>query len=260
MRELRLILPLLVLAVVLIAGPPAPASAPSAQTPTARAAQAARPSPAVPVSSFARRLQRALTRRGCPGLAAINRAGQIVLPCPSASRRAARAFRGFRVRGTRTYGTGAVIDFTDAEAPRGGTYVLALTRSRRWSIVFAPRTDRRTSRDPGPGDLTGPQAALAGFLPAVRDGDCAGYFRFAVTRPGETPAQACRTAFGERGLYTGLQGDLRATPGAQPAPMGGNRTFAFFALRTGATYRTAITMRSPPGATEPFLVLTTERG
>lgn len=243
---LRLILlPAALLAALLLA---APASA-----------QDAPPRPAVPVATFAKQIERALTTRGCPGLTAINRLGQVRLPCPSSSRRLARAFRGFRVRGTRTYGTGAVIDFTDAEAPRGGTYVLALSQRRRWSIVFAPITNRLTSRDRGPGDLTGAQAALAGFLPAVRDGDCDGYFRFAVTGPTETRAQACRTAFGADGLYTGLQQDLRATPGATPSPLGGNRTFAFFALRTGTTYRTAITLRTAAGASEPFLVLTTER-
>ena len=256
MTARRLLLALLLAALVMPAATPAAAAAP-----TATAAQAAAPRPAVPVATFAKRLQRALTRRRCPGLKAINRLGQVRLPCPArSSRRIRRAFKGFRVRGTRTYGSGAVIDFTDREAPRGGTYVLMLSKDRRWSIVFPAITNRRTSRDDGPGDLTGPQNALAGFLPAIRDGDCDAYFRFAVTPASESREQACTSAFAEPdGLYLGLQRDLRATPDAAPAPLGGNRDVAFFALRTGATYRTAATIRSPAGSPEPYLVISTER-
>ena len=247
---------LLVLALAL----PAPAAAAGAP-PTATAAQAETPRPAVPAATFAKRLQRALTRRGCPGLKTINRLGQVQLPCPStSSRRIRRAFKGFKVRGTRTYGSGAVIDFTDREAPKGGTYVLMLSEDRQWSIVFPAITNRRTTRDDGPGDLTGPQNALANFLPAIRDGDCDAYFRFAVTPASETKEQSCARAFSDPpGLYLDLQRDLRATPDATPAPLGGNRTIAFFALRTGATYRTAATIRSSAGSPEPYLVISTER-
>jgi hypothetical protein len=250
----RLLLPLLAAALLV------PASAAAAESAVATAAQAGTPRPAVPAATFAKRLQRALTRRGCPGLRSINRLGQVRLPCPSSSsRRIRRAYRGFRVRGTRTYGSGAVIDFTDREAPRGGSYVLLLSEHRRWSIVFPGITGRRTTRDDGPGDLTGARNAIAGFLPAVRDGSCDGFFRLAVTPPGESKERSCATAFGPNGLYLGLQGDLRATPDAVPSPLGGNRTFQFFALRTGATYRTVATLRSPQGAGEPYLVISTER-
>jgi hypothetical protein len=227
--------------------------------PAPAVAQTATPKPAVAAATFAERLERALTRTGCPGLATLNKYGQIRLPCPSRSnRRIKAAFRGFKVRGTRTYGTGAVIDFTSGEAPRGGSYVLLLSAQRRWSIVFAPITNRRTTRD-ALGSSAGHQNAANGFTTAVRDGSCDGYFRFAVTPPGQRKTQACSDAFGANGLYTGLQADLRANPGVTPALLGGNRTFAFFALRTGSTYRTAATLRTGRGAAEPFLVITTER-
>ena len=244
-----------VLALVL----PAPASA---AAPTAAASQAATPAPEPreSVRTFARRLERALTTRNCPGLATINRTSQFRLPCPSRSNRRIRAaFRGFDVRGTGQYGTGGAIDFTDGEAPRGGTYVLALGQNRRWSIILAPLTNRRTTdrrRVPG---LAGHRNAVTQFLPAVRDGNCDAYFKYAVTPPNETKAQSCRAAFGRDGLYTAVQADLRANPNPQVTPLGGNRLFAFFGIQTGAVYRTAATFRTPPAADEPYLVISTER-
>ena len=244
-----------VLALVL----PAPASA---AVPTAAASQAPAPAPEPreSVRTFARRLERALTTRGCPGLTTINRTSQVRLPCPSRSNRTIRrAFEGFDVRGTGQYGTGGVIDFTDREARRGAAYVLALGQNRRWSILFAPLTGRRSTdlrRVPG---LAGHQNALAMFLPAVRDANCDDYFRYAVTPPNETKAQSCRAAFGPDGLWTAVQADLRATPNPQVTPLGGNRLFAFFAVRTGAVYRTAATLRTGRGAAVPYLVVSTER-
>ena len=229
--------------------------------PSAAAAQSPAPKPAMKVATFASKLEKALTTPNCPGLKTLQKWGQIRLPCPSTSNKKIKAaFKGFRVTGTRTYGTGAVIDFVDAEAPKGGTYILLLSGDREWSIVYAPLTNTRTSRFGTVTGLSGHQNAVNNFLTSVRDGNCDLYFRFTATPRGEKKAQSCAAAFTPpNGFYVGLQADLKANPNTVATPIGGNRRFAFFSVVTGQTYRTAVSMRTGRGANVPFLTVTTER-
>jgi hypothetical protein len=213
------------------------------------AAQAQTPQPAEPIGAFAKRLERALTKKRCPGLKAINAVGQIALPCPSSSARYRKAFKNFKIRGSRAYGTGGIIDFTDGEAPKGANYVVTLGEGNRWSIVAAPYTRMRLSRETSPGDTAGHEEVLSRFLPAVRDGDCEGYFATAATTG--TKEEECRQALGPDGSYIGLQADLRAHPESAPELLGGTSVFVFYALRTGSTYRTVVTARPPRRRASP---------
>ena len=232
----------------------------AAAAPTATAAQGSLPKPAMKLSTFADRLERGLTTRGCPGLKTLLKDSLIRLTCPFSNRKLKAAFKGFKVTGVRQYGTGAVLDFTDGEAKKGASYVLALGPGRKWSIMWNPITNKRTTARRGTGPLAGHQNAIGKFLPAVRDGNCDEYFRYAITPLGEKKATSCRLALTPPdGFYLGLQEDLRANPNAQPVLMGGNRTFVFYALQTGATYRTLVSFKTPPAANQPYLVVGTER-
>jgi hypothetical protein len=218
------------------------------------------PKPSEKIGAFAARLQSALTQPGCPGLNRLNIKNEsgLVLPCPAANPRARRAFAGFKVVGSASYGTGGVVDYTDAEAPRGGTYVTALGPSGRWVILAAPILNERTAGTKA-ADHKAQDRVLATFLTAIRKGDCNAFFTNAVTMS-QNMALACRR---ELPFYANLAAGLKAAKDAKPFWLGGNGWFQFYGLITDKpkpAYRTAIVAKSGPRATRPYLVLTTNLG
>src|SRR5205807_9607867 len=107
-----------------------------------------------------------------------------------------------------------------------------------------------------PNSWKGADAAAVTFLKAIRDHDCATWFKFTATRPGVLPKVACKqeldTAYAElhRQLTTGKKAVLFR--------QGGDSQFYFYGLRTGNQFRTlAVSRNIPPGP--PFLALGTFR-
>jgi hypothetical protein len=214
------------------------------------------PDPREPVSRFASRVQAALTQRGCPKLREINVDAQVVLPCPASDPRARQGFANFRVTGSKEYGTGGVIDFTDAEAPRGGTFIVALGTDRNWVIVG--QLPFGTSRAPqrNRADF---EKAVEQFLPAVRNRNCDEFFKYSVTQS-QTKEQACSQELGRP--YDDLRRALRASDDTEPFYLGGNGHVVFFGLLTdepSEQYRTIPVIRMGAGGTSPYMVLTTAR-
>jgi hypothetical protein len=216
------------------------------------------PKPAAPLSNFAQRVATALTNPACPGLQEINANAQFTLPCPAKDRnpRARAAFRNFKITGIATYGTGGVIDFTDAEAPRGATYVTTLGPGRRWIIVAAPIFNRPTAGTRLSGEA-GYRRALDNFLRAVRRNDCNGFYRWLATPPALSKAQACKEGLAS---YAPLRDQLKSHPNAKPFKLGGNTEFVYYGLWTGKQYRTLpVAKTQQPPATVPHLVVTSSR-
>jgi hypothetical protein len=218
------------------------------------------PKPRESLAKFAARVQAALTQPKCPGLQQINADAQFILPCPSTARdpRARQAFANFRVTGSREYRTGGVIDFTDAEAPRGGTYVVALGKDRRWVILSAPKFDQAIAKTKprNQGDF---EKALDRFLPAVEKRRCDEFFKYSFTQS-QNKQVACRQELGR--AYEPLRRALRASGDAEPFLLGGNREILFFGLLTdkpNEQYRTIPVIRAGQDTTTPYLVLTTSR-
>jgi hypothetical protein len=236
----RLLTPLIVGAALLVTTP----------------AQAA-PTPRQSLGNFAQKLERALTKKRCPGLKRINRYSELQLLCPSSSRTARRATKGFDVLGYKTYGTGGVIDFKDARSPDGASFVLGLGERRNWSIVEEVETGQRTTNRPSPADTSEVSEALGYFMLAVRDGDCTGYWDYSVTGDLDQE-EACEAAFGvPDGIYIPLQDSLLANPNDVPYHIGGNPVFQFYGYQAGDTYRTAVVQRL--STAESWLVLATVR-
>jgi hypothetical protein len=220
------------------------------------------PEPEESISAFAGRLASAVEagRQGkCRELKALS----VQLNC---NPRARRAFAGFKVTGTATYGTGGVVEFVNAETrdPKGvtpsargarGVYTVALDPRGRWAftgsvlpVLPGPTIGTR------PAGVAGARRAARQFVTAVRRSDCSLFYRVTFT-PGQERQQACAIGLGE---YAPLAQQLRDHSDASPRPLGGNAVFAFFGLWTGDQYRTVVVFRSAPS--EPYLVMGALKG
>ena len=216
------------------------------------------PKPREPLSRFAGRLQAALAQPNCPGLEDINRDGQFTLPCPGRDPAARPPFAEFRVRGSRAYRTGGVIDYSSADAAGPGTFIVSLGRDRRW-VLLGPAALETTAANTRPQDQEEFRRALDRWLPAVENRDCDDFFKYAVVRT-QNKQQACAQELGR--AYDPLRRALKESDDPRPFFLGGNRFIMFYGLFTDEPdeqYRTIVVVRASPEAPEPFLVLTTAR-
>ena len=212
------------------------------------------------ISAYADRIATALTSPDCEGLEEINdpEKSGFLLPCPADKAQTRRAFEGFKVLGSASYGSGAVIDYTDGEAPDGATYIATLNEDRDWYIDAGLVTKQLTVGTKIE-NQAGFDKVLDDFLGAVRDGDCEEFFRTSVTSS-QDPETVCKK---ELPLYDGLEAALKESEGAEPVLLGGNRSFVFYGLTTDRpekAYRTATVQKTGEGSTEPYLVRQTTVG
>jgi hypothetical protein len=213
-------------------------------------ARTQRVTPVESISGFVARFQAAhaaLQAGDCARVAAFNRSSGYRIPCDESARR----LRGnFRVLRRAQFGTGALVDLVDNEAPGGAVAVLAVGADRRFRLVFelinpAARAGRlETATRATPAVLAAHTRTAGLFLTAERRRDCGLYFHVAYTAE-LTKAQACRAEFhppSER------QREIAADPAARPARIGGTYTFQFFRLWTRpGHYRTLVVARIGTG-------------
>jgi hypothetical protein len=206
-----------------------------------------RPSPLRPtetIRGFVVRLQSAVTaiQEGrCDDVSAFNRYAPFALGCDLPGQ---RAYSHFRVLDSALFGTGGVVDFTDAELPRGGTYVVGLDAKREYSIILGAPVGQRTVGTK-PANFTAFDSAAEGFVAGIRRKDCNRYYANAFVTPGLTKRQACREAFDPS---SEIQPQLAADKRAAPRRLGGTAHFVFYALASKPDhYRTLVVARVPPG-------------
>jgi hypothetical protein len=230
------------------------------------------PEPEESISAFAGRLASAIEagRQGdCKELKALSKSGAMQLNC---DRRARKAFAGFKVTDTATYGTGGVVEFVDAETkdPKlaagvttsaegaRGVYTVAIDPRGRWSFTgpVSPVLPGPTIGTK-PASIAGPARAARDFAAAVERSDCALFYKVTLT-PGLDQQKACGTILGD---YAPLAKELKEQDDdAKPRALGGNATFTFFALRTGQQYRTLVVFKNAPGEEQPYLVMGAFKG
>jgi hypothetical protein len=168
----------------------------------------------------------------CDAVEAFNAKAGAPLPCEA---RAKRLFKGFRVTGAKAYGTGAVIEFKDAEVRNQiGIYTAAIGEDGKYQLtgpifpIFPVSTLGQQ-----PKDLDKMDDAAQAMVDAIRANNCDRYFE-AVYNPPELPKpQACQQELGV--AYGPLREQL-----AKHKRLAGNAAFMFYALRTGDEYRTLI--------------------
>jgi len=187
--------------------------------------------------------------------------------------KARKAYKGFKVTGTETLGTGGVVEYTDAEVktapqPPGvkstpadarGLVVVAIVPSGKYSatgpvVPVLPATSIGTKAASHADQDRRAQA----FVDSVRARDCVEFFKYAVT-PGVRNAQEACTKILDK-QYALLAKSLKANPDAKPVYEGGNDRVTVYGLRTGKEYRTLTVVKGAPGDAEPYLVMGTTRG
>jgi hypothetical protein len=198
------------------------------------------PKPAETLKQFEARITTvaaAIQRGQCDAVEVFNSKAGLPLPCEE--KQAKQLFAGFRITGSRAYGTGAVVEFKDAEvANRVGVYTAAIGDDGKYQLtgpispIFPVSTLDQEPKDEGKMD-----EAAESMIDAIRANDCE-KFAAAAYLPTDVPKDtACRQ---ELELYKELRAQLEQHKDAKPERLDGNAAFMFYALRTGDEYRTLI--------------------
>ncbi|MDQ3934287.1 MAG: hypothetical protein M3340_06605 [Actinomycetota bacterium] len=207
------------------------------------------PKPAETIQQFQARLTTtvAAIRQGrCPTVEVFNSKAGFQLPC---TEQAKKLFAGFKVTGAKTYGTGGVVEFQNAETKgRLGVYTVAVGEDGRYQLTgpLSPIVPKSTLDEP-PKDLEKMDAAAKAMIDAIRADDCDRFLAAVVVPPGLPKDQACEQELSQ--AYGPLNEQLTAHKEAEPERLAGNATFMFYGLRTGDEYRTLIVSRTDQAGT-----------
>lgn len=142
------------------------------------------------------------------------------------------------------FGSGAVIDYTSTESPKGGAYVAALDPSGKWRLITQLRTGRAVVGTP----LTDGQEdddVARRQVEAFRARDCETWFLLTATS--RSRKAECRyNLFDDEATIPAL---LEADPDAAPVRIGGNSYLTVYALSFSEVYATLIASENRGGPT-----------
>lgn len=198
------------------------------------------------VKQFAARFEDAAAAAAggdCKTVESFNSLNLVTLPCGGKD---GKAYADLEVTGTASFGTGGVVDFTDAEAPDGATLLIGLDQSGRYGVM-ASLVSGKEEVGTKPGQPAVSDKAVNNFVRAVRTEDCDAYFDQAFTFT-QDKAKECKEEFA-----SSTPDELAADPGANPTRLGGAAGFVFYRLATKPDgYRTIVTL---PGSSPSEVVV-----
>ena len=240
-----------------------------------KAAPSSVPHAAESLSSFEKRLtlvSRDVAAGRCGPVTAFGKTSGLILPCNPAGR---KQFAGFKVTGGATYGTGAVVEFTDADVAsqqhvRGfpgiapaqtrntGFYALALGPDGRYRYLPAgsPPVFPGPYVGTKPNGWAGADASAVTFLKSVRDDNCAVWFKNTLTPSGMSQKQACQ--LGLTKSFATLRQALKSGQPIKLARLDGNAVFYYYLLSIGNRAGTLGVARDQPPA-PAFIALGTSQ-
>ena len=194
----------------------------------------------------------------CQAVDQFNSKAGFQLPCEEKNAR--KLLADFQVTGAKTYGSGGVIEFKDAEVKQGvGVYTIAVGEDGKYQITgpISPIIPA-SSLDQEPKDADKMDTAAEQMVEAIRSNNCDRFYEAVITPEGMAKAQACEQEL--ETAYGPLRAELAKDKEAKPERLGGNDWFMFYALETGDQFRTLIVSRTAPNAPKPFLGFVTFRG
>lgn len=215
--------------------------------------QAANEPPDVFANRLATLLATSRTKADCTDLEQINGRSIARFPCP-APPGLRRSMDRFELRRAAAYGTGAVIDYSSGDLPKGGSMLLFVGVDRAWAVA---RTGLVAGKTVGTGDddsRKGYDTAVEEFLAAVRERDCDAYYR-ATFNGSKSKATVCKEDFPSTAR---LARRLATDPAAKPAYEGGNSVFGFYTLETAKPLPERVTLTLAEGderSERPFVVM-----
>jgi hypothetical protein len=214
------------------------------------------------IDQFAQRFKQAsdaAVAGRCDVVRDFNRKAAITIFC---GKQAKGLYDHFRVTGAESFGSGGIVDYTDAEAPKGATAVAALDDKGVYRLVSSlilsrpvPGGPRFSARQAGtePDDEAARDKIANRFIDAIRSKDCDTYFKLGLT-PTQNKKTECRIEFDPK---TKVQPQIAADPDAEPDPLGGTEAFGFYGLSSDpGHYRTIVLVPGPPGGDPKYLALT----
>jgi len=193
----------------------------------------------------------------CKTVTAVNKRSNFAVACPPPDSASRKAARDVRLTDAETYGTAAVVDYTTRKSGKGASIVMYRDPQGRWTIGELGYGDGKTVGTSDDDTRKAATTTVDKYLAAVRDRNCAQFFRYAVTRIAEK-RKACRIE-----LPDDLVKALRANPDAAPRHLGGSEMFSFYGLsfqKPRPAYFTIATLKRPEGALNPHIVLSVEPG
>jgi hypothetical protein len=218
------------------------------------------PKPAENIQAFEARLKTtvaAIQQGRCQVVQQFNLKAGYPLPCEP---RAKKLYEGFKVMGSKTYGSGGVVEFQDSETKgRIGVYTVAVGEDGKYQITgpIVPILDKSTlATEPQNADEM--DDAAEAMVDAIRTNNCDKFIENVVVPPGLQKPQACKQELVE--AYGPLRQQLVADKDAKPERLDGNDWFMFYALESGGQYRTLVVARAAQGSSKPFLGFVTLRG
>lgn len=233
------------------------------------------PRPKEPLPAFEKRLTAVFADAAsgkCAPVTAFKTSAGYSLPCTPGKTQS--KFAGFKITATAQYGTGAVVEFTDAEVARArhnldvagatptrrrptGFLPLALGSSGAYTYIPAAAPPILAGSYVGtrPNGWSEADATAIRYLTAVRDVNCPTWFKYTATPNGMSRPQACKLGLTQAGAPLR---QLLKTQRVKLSRMGGNAVFYFYRLQVGSTAGTIGIARDQPPAPS-FITLGTAR-
>jgi hypothetical protein len=210
--------------------------------------------PAQLITSVLRTASTAKKRKDCKELTKVNLRSATKVVCPPLTPEMRKANKSTKLVSAATYGPAAVIDYTSPGAKKGASIILYRNAEGEWAIanwgllygstVGSDADDREDS-----------EAIVTDYLAAVRERDCEGYNKVALTQSSELK-DVCKQEFPGTEL---LAKALKGNPDVEPRYIGGNEDFNFWSLQFEGPEPRAYTIgtaATPEGSLRPQVVLT----
>jgi hypothetical protein len=216
----------------------------------------AQPEPAQPIETMVEPLNAAVDAGSCEQYVELvtslaregNEAGGPPRPgeCAVAEKGPLRLLEGARFEDSAEFGTGAIIEGTlgAGDEARPVVTLWVVDRDGRFRVSYAADGAPQLGTEPAPDAR--PEEAADGFLEAIRAGDCEALKPLLnpdgrlVTTTGGVEA-ACDAVI-DGALFAPA---LKATPGAEPEPLGATVNYAFFGVPTRDAYFTLLLSNLP---------------
>ena len=183
--------------------------------------------PSVYAQRLAKLLETTRSKEDCGQLATLMERSRVRFPCP-ADNDLRRSMARFEVVDAAAYGNGGVVDYRSGASPDGAAIILIVGPDRSWGISDFGVATKPSVGSSDEGSRADYEDAVATYLRAVRERDCATFTQVAFSAFGSS-GKPCPKSFDETERLARI---LKDNPKATPVYEGGNSAFGFYSFET----------------------------